>query len=162
MQGAIEGQLVCGTAIDRHAFPFQVCQLFNSRCSGGREVGFRPAAAQQQAGWQTVGFADNRRQIAEIDKIELPVGQRFIHRRAGALKELPLHLHTLRFKHRLQLMTDKGHPDRPFNKRFAAGALIRHANANGAQALGLRAGNQRNYGNQRQRGTGKNSFHHWW
>jgi hypothetical protein len=39
-------------------------------------------------------------------------------------------------------MADKRHADRPLNKRFAAGALIRHADANGAQRFGLRAGRQ--------------------
>lgn len=117
-------------------------------------------AAQQQARREAVGLADNRRQVAEIDKIELAVRQRFIHRRTCPFKKLPLHLYALRFKHRFQLMADKRHADRAFNKRFAAGALIRHADTNGAQAVGLHAGDQGDDGGQRDGGTDKKCFHH--
>lgn len=74
MQRPVKGQLVRRTAIDRHPFAFQVGQRFNTRGFGYREPGFRAAAAQKQACRQTIGLTDNRRQIAEVNKIKLSVG----------------------------------------------------------------------------------------
>ena len=74
MQRTVKGQLVRRTAINRHSFTLQIGQGFNPRGFGHRQIRFRTAAAQQQARRQAIGLTDNRRQIAEIDKIQLAVG----------------------------------------------------------------------------------------
>ena len=74
MQRPVKGQLVRRAAINRHPFAFQIGEGFNPGSFGHREVRFRTPAAQQQARRQPVGPTDNRRQIAEVDKIQLAVG----------------------------------------------------------------------------------------
>jgi len=139
-QRRIERQLRCRSAKDRHAFALEILQGLDSRAGHHAEVLLHATRrGAEQARVQTIGFADDRGQIAKIGQIDLPIGKRLIDHRPGALEETPLDLDAVLGEGLFEDLLIAQHIDDAAAAVLSTGAEVGHGDADFLEFFGLGA-----------------------